>query len=249
MYGRNSLRDYEFGSVGYLFSESFSDKRVSLGIYRTRRVVENKHLGLFEQCSGYTKPLLLSARYVCTALLYISIVLVGECHYKVVRLRLLAHSYQILVGSVGITPSEVFLDSTREKYVFLQYYRNLITQRLQIVVLDVDVSYVYRAFGSVIQSGDKVDKRSFAATRTAEYTYRHTRFYVEIDVSQSATLCLRVVFEAYVFKSNVTVFDFLDSLAFGILQVALFFHNFYYTLCRRLGYGYHYEYHTEHRKR
>ena len=73
-----TLRDDYFRGIGYLLGKRAANKRVGLGINCARGVVENEYLRLFEQGASYTKPLLLTARDVGTALSYVGVVAVGE---------------------------------------------------------------------------------------------------------------------------------------------------------------------------
>ena len=73
LHRRNTLCNNNFCGIGYFGCKRFSYKRVGLGIDCACGVVENNYFRLFKQCARYAKPLLLSARNVCAALLYVFI--------------------------------------------------------------------------------------------------------------------------------------------------------------------------------
>ena len=122
LYARNTLRDNELGGVGNFLGKRPADFSVGRGINRAGGVVENKDFRLFEQRSGYAQSLLLSARYVSTALLDFGVVFVGEGLNKIVCAGELAGVYALLLGRVFIASAEVVEDCAAEQHVFLQNY-------------------------------------------------------------------------------------------------------------------------------
>ena len=106
----------------------------------------------------------------------------------------------------------------------MQHHRNLVAQRIQVVLLDVVSADVYVTAGSVIKSRYEIDKRSLTASRTAQYAYRLARLDVEIDAFERAAFCLDVILEINVFKTHAAVCNFVYRLS-GSMQIALFAQN------------------------
>ena len=87
--------------------KSLSYPCVRCCIDSTCRVVKNKNLWLFKQCSSNGNTLFLTARYISTATLNISVVLFGESLNKIISARKLAGIYTFLFCCVFVTPTEV----------------------------------------------------------------------------------------------------------------------------------------------
>ena len=109
LYGGYPLGYDDLGSAGKIFPEGLSDKRISIGIYSTGRVIKYEDLGLLEKCPCDTEPLLLTARYVGAALLYIGIIALGEGAYELICLSKLAGLDDLLVSSLLVAPAHVVL--------------------------------------------------------------------------------------------------------------------------------------------
>jgi hypothetical protein len=134
------------------FLEALADERIGTGVDRAGRVVKNKYFGLFEKCTGNAKTLLLTARYVGTALLDEGIVALGEGGYEIVCLSETSSLDHFLVGSLFITPSEIVLYGTREENVLLQYNGYVVTEHLKVIVTHVNTANVHLALGCVVKT-------------------------------------------------------------------------------------------------
>ncbi len=62
----------------------------------------------------------------------------------------------LLVGRVRIAPAQIFRDCAREQHVLLQHHRDLVAQRLQLVVAHVDATHFERAGRDVIQARNEL---------------------------------------------------------------------------------------------
>ena len=69
-YCSDTLSDDYYAGVFGLFRQRFSQRFVRLVIQRGEGVVEYEYLGIFSYRPRYAEPLLLSARYVLSALRY-----------------------------------------------------------------------------------------------------------------------------------------------------------------------------------
>ena len=158
--GGDTLRDDDLGRAGNLFVERAADHRVGLGIDSGGGVVENEDLGLFEKRSGDTESLLLTAGYVCAAAFDICIVAVGELRNEFIGASELTYADELFVGCVRIAPTEIFLDRAGEEDVFLQNDGNLVAERFDIVVTNVNAADLDRTLRCVVKAGDHLHERA-----------------------------------------------------------------------------------------
>ena len=123
---------------------------------RAGRVVQNEHLGLFQQRTRDTQALLLAAGYVRSSLFNIGIVLLRHLLDEFIRLRQLAHTLEFLVARVFIAPAQVLLDRAGEQHVLLQHHGHLLAQHLDIVGAHVYAADLDRAGRHVVQARDEL---------------------------------------------------------------------------------------------
>ena len=167
LYRGDTLRNNQLGRMGQLFAHGFADHGIRPRVHGAGGVIHDKYFRLFQQGTGNTKPLLLSAGYVGTTLLNISIILVGEGLNELISLCLAAGMEHFLVRGIFVAPAEIVLDGAGEEHVLLQYDGNLVAQCFQIIVTHIVAAHANLAIGYVIQPGNQVDQRGFGAACSA----------------------------------------------------------------------------------
>ena len=166
----DTLRDDDLGDVGQVFSESTLDSGIGGGVAGTGAVVEDKHLGMFEQCPGDAQTLLLSAGDVHAALLDARVIAVGHLFDELVGAGHPAGVLAFLEGGLAVAPPQVVEDGAREEHVLLQHHGHSIAEGLEVVLPHVLATNHHTAFRHVIEATDKVDDRRLTATRTTNHT-------------------------------------------------------------------------------
>ena len=84
LHGGYPLRDDEGGRIRELFAESLAYAAVGGSIDSACGIVENDYLRLFQQGTGNTEPLLLTAGDIHAALSELGVIALREAHYEVV---------------------------------------------------------------------------------------------------------------------------------------------------------------------
>ena len=166
--GGNTLGNDDLCCSRDPLSKGFTNFCIGRSIDRTCRVVEDKHLRVFEERSCDTKTLLLTARNVASSLLDIGIVSIGEAFDEFICAGKLADRAAFFLGSIFIAPAEVVKDSSREKNVLLENYRNAVSESFEIVGLNVLAADINAAVGYIVKTADEVYKARFAAARSAD---------------------------------------------------------------------------------
>lgn len=224
LYGRNALGDDDLRNVWDLLAEGLADHRVRLGVDGAGRVVEDEHLRIFQKGARDAQALFLPARNVGAALLDVGVVLIGERLDEVVRAGEAADAAHFVVGRVLLAPAQVVLDGAGEQNVLLQDHGDLVAERFEVVVLDIDPADVHGALRRVVQARDEVDEGGFGSARTAQNADRLTRFDVQIDAGKRKLFRVFRIFETDVIEDDVAVFDLGDRV-FGGNDAALFLQN------------------------
>ena len=216
--GADTLCDDKLRGVGDLGAEGLPDLCVGLGVNSRGRVVKNQHLWFFQKRTRNAEPLLLTAGDVCTALLDVSVVFVGELLNEFVGAGKAADTHKLFVARVGVAPAQVFLDCAGEKHVFLQHDGDLIAERLKIIAPHVDTADANGALARVIQTRDELHKAGLGRARAAQDTDSLAGFDVQVDIRQRHAVGVGRVFEADVVKIDAAV-RYLVNGVFRVVQV------------------------------
>ena len=105
----DTLGNDNFGGIRNFLAECLADQRISLGIYRTGTVIQNKNFRLTQDGPGNAEALLLPAGNIGAALFDIGIVSIGESTDKIIGLGQFTGVYQLLIGGLRVAPAQVFL--------------------------------------------------------------------------------------------------------------------------------------------
>ena len=154
----------------------------------------------------------------------------------------------LFVRRVFLSPTEIVFYRSAEKHVFLKNDRNAFSQRVEIVIANVGIADHNAPLRYVVKPRNKVDERCFRRSRSAEYADGLPRFYIEIDIFERVFFCFGRIFEAYVFKPYIAVFNVHYGIC-GIDDIAFLVQYFYNSSSRFERHDYHDEYHRDHHKR
>jgi hypothetical protein len=118
-----------------------------------------KIFGFLSRARRNAEALLLAARDVGAPLLDVGVVLLGELLDKLVCLRELAGLEHLLVGCVGVAPTEVVLDGAREEDVSLEHDRHLVAKGVEVVLAHVSAANAHGSLGCVVEAADELHER------------------------------------------------------------------------------------------
>lgn len=118
LHGADALRDDDLRRLRDIGGKGLLDLRVRARIDSACRVIEDKHLRLFEQRAGDAQALLLAAGDICAALLDIGVIAVRHGGDELIRTREHAGVLEFLVRGILIAPAEVLLDRAGKQLVF-----------------------------------------------------------------------------------------------------------------------------------
>ena len=93
----------KFRCIRDFLTECLSDQRICFRIYRTGRVIQNQDFRFFQKCSCNTDSLFLTAGYIASALLNVSIVFIRKCLDKIVSLGELTDMNQLFICRIFIS--------------------------------------------------------------------------------------------------------------------------------------------------
>src|SRR5699024_9940015 len=79
-------------------------------------------------------------------------------------------SLDFLICGVLIAPADVVVNRSCKQHIFLEYHRNLIAERVQLVIPYIHISYFYSTFLYVITSGDQLYQGRLCASGDADHT-------------------------------------------------------------------------------
>ena len=241
----DALRNNDLGCGGNVGLKAGANERIGLGIYRTGRVVENENFGLLKQRTCNAKALLLSTGDVGASLLDHAIVAIGEGANKLVCLRQAASLFNLLVGCIGVTPTQIILNAARKQKVLLQNDRYAVAQTLNRILTHVNTANLYRALGNVIQTRNELNKCGFTRTRTANDTNGHARFNMQIDIGERKLLRMRRILKVNALKIDGAILYFGNGV-FGIVHIGNLVKHLAHTLCGLCGNGEHNVDHGKH---
>ena len=86
LYGRDSLRNDNFGCFRNLCQEGLLNERVRFRVDGAGGIIHNKYFWLFKQSAGDAEPLLLTAGNITSALFNICVVALREGLNKIIGL-------------------------------------------------------------------------------------------------------------------------------------------------------------------
>ena len=243
--GRDPLRDDELRRLRDLRAQRCADLRVGLRVDSGGRVVEDQNLRLFQQRPRDAQPLLLPAGDVRAALLDIGVVFVRHLLDKFIRARQLAGPLQLLVRRVRVAPAQILLDRAGEQHVLLQHDRDLVAQRLQIVLPHVHAADPHAAVRHVVQPADELHQTRLRRPRAADDADGLAGLHMEIDVRKRAALRRRRILKVDMVKIHVAVLHIIDRLC-RVLQAARLVEHLADALAGGLRHRQHHEDHREH---
>ena len=127
LHGRNTLGNDDLGGVRQFLAEGYADQRIGLGIYRGGRIIQDQNTRFFQKCSRDTQALLLSAGYVGTAALNVSVIAVRKLAYELIGLGQLTCVKDFFICRVLVAPAHILLNGAGKQHVFLKHNRNRVT--------------------------------------------------------------------------------------------------------------------------
>ena len=205
LHGADALRDDDLRRLRDIGGKGLLDLRIRARVDGARRVIENKHLRLFQQRAGDAQALLLAAGDVRAALLDIGVIAVRHGGNEFIRTREHAGVTELLVRGVFVAPAEIFGDRTRKQLVFLQHHGNGVAQRLQIIIAHVHAAERQPAAGDIVQTRDELHERGLGRARAADDADRLAGTDVQINVIEHLFVRLGGVDKAHVVKVDRTV--------------------------------------------
>ena len=170
-------------SLGQLL-EALLNLFLGNGIESRSRLVQDEDLRVLQEDTGDGYSLFLTAGKFCPAFSHIGLELIRHVHDVIVYLSTFCGFHHFLIGGVRPSVADIFQDRIRkDKYVLLDYTHVLADGSLGHVshVRTIDG---YASAGNVVESGDQLAKRRFAAAGVADDGHVLAGFDIQIDASK-----------------------------------------------------------------
>ena len=103
---------------------------------------------------------------------------------KFIRAGKAADTDTFLQGSLFIAPAQIFQNRAGEQYVLLQYDRNFIPQRVEVILPYVPAADLYASFRYVIEPADQVHEAGLGRTGSADNTDGLAGANMQVDMVQ-----------------------------------------------------------------
>ena len=132
-----------------------------------------------------------------------------------------------------ITPTDVFVDGTREKDVFLEHHGYLITEHFQVVVSYIDPANFDCTAGDIVKSRDHLNQCGFGTSCSTDDSDCLSGFNMKVYIFQRKISALSGIAEVYMVKNDIAARDFSDCIR-SVLHLRHFIKNLCDTICRSL---------------
>ena len=130
----------------------------------------------------------------------------------------------------------------------MQYDGDLISECIEIILAHVLTSHLHAPLAHVVETGNKVDERGLARTRTADNADRLARSDMQIDIFQDVLFGVCGILKRDVLKVDRAVRDLVNGI-FGIVKRTFLFQDFTDTTCTFHTHNDHNKYHGKHHER
>ena len=174
----------DLGGVRNFFAECFPDQGIRLCIYCTGRVIQNQDLWFLKERPCDTQTLLLTTGYIVTSLDDFCIVTVRELLNESVSLRKLTYTFDFFIACSFITPADIFINGSREQYIFLKNHGYLVAQGFQAVITNINATDFDTSFCDIVKSWNELDKGRFCTSGSTDDTDSLSGFNMKINVFQ-----------------------------------------------------------------
>ena len=122
-----------------------------------------------------------------------SLISVGERSYEIIGTSKSARLVALFISRFFISPSEVFEDASREKYIFLENYRYLISQCFKVIFFYIMTADDHLAVRHIIKSAYKINEAGLSRTGGTHDPDGLAGLYIEIDISEDGLASLFVI--------------------------------------------------------